>query len=31
MLGIACGIVLVYTHASTVQPPPHSFGNIANG
>jgi ribose transport system permease protein len=31
MLGIARGIVLVYTDASTVQPLPDSFGNIANG
>src|SRR5919197_5150516 len=31
MLGIARGIVLVYTDASTVQPLPASFGNIANG
>src|SRR5215216_2513893 len=31
MLGIARGIVLVYTDASTVQPLPESFGNIANG
>lgn len=31
MLGIARGIVLVLTNASTVQPLPTSFGNIANG
>jgi len=31
MLGIARGVVLVYTDASTVQPLPESFGNIANG
>jgi ribose transport system permease protein len=31
MLGIARGVVLVYTNASTVQPLPASFGNIANG
>jgi ribose transport system permease protein len=31
MLGIARGIVLVYTDASTVQPLPESFSNIANG
>ena len=31
MLGIARGIVLVYTDASTIQPLPESFGNIANG
>jgi ribose transport system permease protein len=31
MLGIARGIVLVYTDASTIQPLPDSFGNIANG
>jgi ribose transport system permease protein len=31
MLGIARGIVLVLTDASTVQPLPDSFGNIANG
>jgi ribose transport system permease protein len=31
MLGIARGAVLVITDASTVQPLPDSFGNIANG
>jgi ribose transport system permease protein len=31
MLGIARGLVLVLTDASTVQPLPESFGNIANG
>jgi ribose transport system permease protein len=31
MLGIARGIVLVLTDASTVQPLPDSFANIANG
>lgn len=31
MLGIARGVVLVLTDASTVQPLPQSFGNIANG
>jgi ribose transport system permease protein len=31
MLGIARGIVLVMTDASTVQPLPDAFGNIANG
>jgi ribose transport system permease protein len=31
MLGIARGAVLVLTSASTVQPLPDSFGNIANG
>jgi ribose transport system permease protein len=31
MLGIARGIVLVLTNASTVQPLPNSFANIANG
>jgi ribose transport system permease protein len=31
MLGIARGIVLVLTDASTVQPLPESFGTIANG
>jgi ribose transport system permease protein len=31
MLGIARGIVLVYTDASTVQPLPDAFGDIANG
>jgi ribose/xylose/arabinose/galactoside ABC-type transport system permease subunit len=31
MLGIARGIVLVLTDASTVQPLPDVFGNIANG
>jgi ribose transport system permease protein len=31
MLGIARGLVLVYTDASTIQPLPESFGNIANG
>jgi ribose transport system permease protein len=31
MLGIARGLVLVLTDASTVQPLPDSFGNIANG
>src|SRR5947207_5621288 len=31
MLGIARGVVLVLTNASTVQPLPDSFGNIANG
>jgi len=31
MLGIARGVVLVLTDASTVQPLPDSFGNIANG
>jgi ribose transport system permease protein len=31
MLGIARGAVLVLTDASTVQPLPDSFGNIANG
>ena len=31
MLGIARGIVLVMTDASTIQPLPDTFGNIANG
>jgi ribose transport system permease protein len=31
MLGIARGLVLVLTNATTVQPLPDSFGNIANG
>jgi ribose transport system permease protein len=31
MLGIARGLVLVYTDASTIQPLPESFSNIANG
>jgi ribose transport system permease protein len=31
MLGIARGVVLVLTNASTVQPLPDAFGNIANG
>ena len=31
MLGIARGIVLVMTNASTIQPLPTSFGDIANG
>jgi ribose transport system permease protein len=31
MLGIARGVVLVLTNASTVQPLPSSFGSIANG
>jgi ribose transport system permease protein len=31
MLGIARGVVLVLTDASTVQPLPDSFGTIANG
>jgi ribose transport system permease protein len=31
MLGIARGVVLVLTDASTVQPLPGAFGNIANG
>jgi ribose transport system permease protein len=31
MLGIARGVVLVYTDASTIQPLPESFSNIANG
>ena len=31
MLGIARGLVLVLTDASTVQPLPDSFANIANG
>jgi ribose transport system permease protein len=31
MLGIARGVVLVLTNASTVQPLPGSFGDIANG
>ncbi|HEX5618359.1 MAG TPA: ABC transporter permease [Solirubrobacteraceae bacterium] len=31
MLGIARGVVLVMTDASTVQPLPDAFGNIANG
>ncbi len=31
MLGIARGVVLVLTNASTVQPLPSSFGAIANG
>ena len=31
MLGIARGVVLVLTDASTVQPLPEAFGNIANG
>jgi ribose transport system permease protein len=31
MLGIARGVVLVLTDASTVQPLPSSFANIANG
>jgi ribose transport system permease protein len=31
MLGIARGVVLVFTNASTIQPLPESFSNIANG
>jgi ribose transport system permease protein len=31
MLGIARGVVLVLTNASTVQPLPRGFGDIANG
>jgi ribose transport system permease protein len=31
MLGIARGVVLVMTNASTIQPLPNSFGDIANG
>jgi ribose transport system permease protein len=31
MLGIARGVVLVLTDATTVQPLPEAFGNIANG
>jgi ribose transport system permease protein len=31
MLGIARGVVLVLTDASTIQPLPDAFGNIANG
>jgi ribose transport system permease protein len=31
MLGIARGVVLVLTNASTIQPLPNSFGDIANG
>ena len=31
MLGIARGVVLVMTDASTIQPLPEAFGNIANG
>src|SRR5205814_7956510 len=31
MLGIARGVVLVFTNASTIQPLPGSFGDIANG
>jgi len=31
MLGIARGMVLVYTDASTIQPLPDAFGDIANG
>jgi ribose transport system permease protein len=31
MLGIARGLVLVLTDASTIQPLPEPFGNIANG
>src|SRR5690348_15822596 len=31
MLGIARGVVLVFTNANTIQPLPASFGNIANG
>jgi ribose transport system permease protein len=31
MLGIARGVVLVMTDASTIQPLPDAFGNIANG
>jgi ribose transport system permease protein len=31
MLGIARGVVLVITDASTVQPLPDAFGNISNG
>src|SRR3954454_22724063 len=31
MLGIARGVVLLLTDASSVQPLPESFGNIANG
>jgi len=31
MLGIARGMLLVYTDASTIQPLPDAFGNIANG
>ena len=31
MLGIARGIVLVFTNASTIQPLPESFAQIANG
>ena len=31
MLGIARGVVLVFTNANTIQPLPGSFGDIANG
>jgi ribose transport system permease protein len=31
MLGIARGVVLVFTNASTIQPLPASFSNLANG
>ncbi len=31
MLGIARGVVLVFTNANTVQPLPGAFGDIANG
>jgi ribose transport system permease protein len=31
MLGIARGVVLVFTNASTIQPLPESFSEIANG
>lgn len=31
MLGIARGVVLVFTNASTIQPLPDAFGEIANG
>jgi ribose transport system permease protein len=31
MLGIARGVVLVFTDASTIQPLPESFSNLANG
>src|SRR5512133_3024153 len=31
MLGIARGVVLVFTNASTIQPLPESFSNLANG
>jgi ribose transport system permease protein len=31
MLGIARGVVLVFTNANTIQPLPNAFSNIANG